>query len=79
MGIVGSRRIKRLHELNVEETGAKLAELVEDVIEHKAAVIVVCRLKCARAPVDELSVELEVGVDNCKCNLINHEKVQESK
>ena len=44
MGIVGSRRIKRLHELNVEETGAKLAELVEDVIEHKAAVRVGCRL-----------------------------------
>ena len=31
------------------------------------------------APVDELSVVLEVDVGDCKYNLINHEKVQDSQ
>ena len=47
--------------------------------EHKAAVIVAADSRVLGAPVDELSVELEVDVDDCKSNLINHEKVQESK
>ena len=58
---------------NVGETGAELAELVEDEIEHDATVRVVCRLKCDVVPVDEQCAELEVGVDNCKYETINLE------
>ena len=41
----------------------ELAELVEDEVEHEAAVRVICRLKCAQDPVDEQCAELEVGVE----------------
>ena len=48
--------------------------------EHKAAVNVAADSRVLGAPVDELSVELEVDVGgDCKYNLINHEKVQESQ
>ena len=49
--------------------------------EHKAAVIVAADSRVLGAPVDELSVvELEVDVGgDCKYNLINHEKVQDSQ
>ena len=47
--------------------------------EHKAAVNVAADSRVLGAPVDELSVELEVDVGDCKSNLINHEKVQESQ
>ena len=69
------------HELSVEEIGATASELVEDMNEHKAAVNVAADSRVLGAPVDELSVvELEVDVGgDCKYNLINHEKVQESQ
>ena len=63
----------------VEEIAAKASELVEDVNEHKAAVNVAADSRVLGAPVDELSVVLEVDVGDCKYNLINHEKVQDSQ
>ena len=67
------------HELSVdEEIGATAPELVEDVNEHKAAVIVAADSRVLGAPVDEEDFELEVDGD-CKSNLINHEKVQNSQ
>ena len=67
------------HDLSVEEIGATASELVEDMNEHKAAVNVAADSRVLRAPVDELSVVLDVDVGDCKSNLINHEKVQDSQ
>ena len=68
------------HKLSVnEEIGATAPELVEDVNEHKAAVSeVAADSRVLGAPVDEEDFELEVDGD-CKSNLINHEKVQDSQ
>ena len=63
----------------VEEITATASELVEDVNEHKAAVNVAADSRVLGAPVDELSVVLEVDVGDCNSNLINHEKVQDSQ
>ena len=59
---------------NVAETDDELAELVEDEIEHRSTVRVICRPKCAQDPVGEPCAELEVGVVNCKYETINLEK-----